>query len=108
MQMKYETSHSLHADSSMGAQVTTTRDSGYFGYRLDRPVKPEPAPVSAPRAPAHAPQQNCMLAALPPADLERMRPQLELVSLPSDLVVFGSCHHSAHGYFPTTSIVTRR
>ncbi len=54
----------------------------------------------------HCPQQNHLLAALPPAEFARLSPQLELVSMQLGEVLYESGSKMAHVYFPTTSIVS--
>ena len=53
-----------------------------------------------------APCQNKMLAALPPRDLERLHPNLELIFLPLGKVLHESGDVLNYVYFPTTSIVS--
>ena len=50
--------------------------------------------------------QNQLLAALPPADYERLRVALEPVELPLGLVVFESGSRLRHLYFPASGIVS--
>ena len=50
--------------------------------------------------------ENFLLAALPEADLERLRPSLMLVSLPLGEALYESGSQLRHVYFPTTSIVS--
>ena len=52
------------------------------------------------------PRQNQILAALPPAEWERWRPQLEAVDMPLGKALYESGKTLAHLYFPTTSIVS--
>lgn len=52
------------------------------------------------------PADNDLLASLPAADLERWRPQLELVDMPLGMVLYESGRTQSHVYFPTTSIVS--
>jgi CRP-like cAMP-binding protein len=54
----------------------------------------------------HSPEQNRLLAALPAAESDRLKPQLELVSLPLGEVLYESGERLQHVYFPTTSIVS--
>jgi len=54
----------------------------------------------------HAPQQNQLLAALSPAEHERLTPQLELISLSLGEVLYESGDRLRHVYFPTDSIVS--
>jgi CRP-like cAMP-binding protein len=51
-------------------------------------------------------KQNSLLAALPPADLERWLPQLEAVDLPLGRVLYESGAVLEHVIFPTTAIVS--
>jgi CRP-like cAMP-binding protein len=55
---------------------------------------------------APAPEQNLLLAALPGAAQERLRPHLELVDLPLGAVLYESGESSRQVYFPTNSIVS--
>jgi CRP-like cAMP-binding protein len=54
----------------------------------------------------HHPQQNRLLAALPPADFERLQPHLKLVVMPLGEVLYEPGILLRHVYFPTTSIVS--
>ena len=54
----------------------------------------------------HHPRQNHLLAALPPADYERLLPDLELVPLPLGWAVYEAGGKLSYVYFPTTSIVS--
>jgi len=54
----------------------------------------------------HAPQQNHLLAALSPAEHERLTPHLELIPLPLGNVLCESGDHLRHAYFPIDSIVS--
>jgi CRP-like cAMP-binding protein len=59
------------------------------------PVKSDPAP-----------QQNHLLAALPPEVQARLFPYLELVPLPLRAVMYESGRSMRHVYFPTDSIIS--
>jgi hypothetical protein len=50
--------------------------------------------------------QNCLLAALPVAEFNRLTPHLDLVQMPFGEVVFHANNKFQHVYFPTTSIVS--
>ena len=52
------------------------------------------------------PEKNLLLAALAPAELKRMRPHLEPVTMPLGDVIYESGRHLDHVYFPTTCIVS--
>jgi len=52
------------------------------------------------------PMENQLLAALPPAELQRWLPLLELVDLPLGHVLYESGCALSHVYFPTTAIVS--
>ena len=54
----------------------------------------------------HSPQQNHLLAALPPDVFERISPNLELVPMALGEVLYESGGQLHHLYFPTTSIVS--
>ena len=54
----------------------------------------------------HSPNQNHLLAALPPAEFERLLPHLELVPMPLGEALYESGGKLQHVYFPTTSIVS--
>ena len=56
--------------------------------------------------PATDPRDNRLLAALPDAEWERWRPQLELVEMPLGKVLYESGSTLTHVYFPTSSIVS--
>lgn len=49
---------------------------------------------------------NRLLNAIPPAELERLLPQLELVALPLGHVLYESGRLLSHAYFPTTAIAS--
>jgi CRP-like cAMP-binding protein len=53
-----------------------------------------------------APQQNHLLAALSPAEQERLYPHLKLVPMPLGKVLYESGDLLRHVYFPTNSIVS--
>jgi CRP-like cAMP-binding protein len=55
---------------------------------------------------AHPAARNKLLAALPDADFERLRPHLEPSSLPLGLTLYGSGVRMTHVYFPTEGIVS--
>jgi CRP-like cAMP-binding protein len=52
------------------------------------------------------PNQNHLLAALPPQDYIRLLPSLELVKLPLGEMIYEPGRHMHYAYFPTTSIVS--
>lgn len=52
------------------------------------------------------PKRNHLLANIPPAVLERWRPQLERVDMPLGLVLYEAGSTQSHVYFPTTAIVS--
>ncbi len=54
----------------------------------------------------HHPEQNHILAALPPAERERLFPHLQLVPMPLGKVLYESGQLLRHVYFPTDSIVS--
>jgi len=54
----------------------------------------------------HDPRQNRLLDALPPADFERLLPDLELVLMPLSWAVYESGGELGYIYFPTTAIVS--
>jgi CRP-like cAMP-binding protein len=54
----------------------------------------------------YSPQQNYLLAALPPAERERLYPHLELISMPLGRVLYESGDTLLHVYFPLDSIVS--
>jgi CRP-like cAMP-binding protein len=56
--------------------------------------------------PLHNPQQNHLLAALPPEDFELFASQLELVPMPLGQMLYEPGTQLRHAYFPTTSIVS--
>ncbi|RPI46169.1 MAG: Crp/Fnr family transcriptional regulator [Betaproteobacteria bacterium] len=55
----------------------------------------------------HTPGQNHLLAALPRADLERLLPDLEHVSLPLGETLYGPGDRQRHLYFMTAGIVSQ-
>ena len=56
--------------------------------------------------PIHDPQHNHLLAALSPAERERLYPHLRLVAMPLGKVLYESGDRLRHVYFPTNSIVS--
>jgi CRP-like cAMP-binding protein len=54
----------------------------------------------------HHPEQNHILAALPPAERERLFPHLQLVPMELGKVLYESGEVLRHVYFPTDSIVS--
>jgi CRP-like cAMP-binding protein len=54
----------------------------------------------------HSPRQNCLLAALPAADLAHLIAYLELVALPLGKMLYEPGGQLQHAYFPTTAIVS--
>jgi CRP-like cAMP-binding protein len=52
------------------------------------------------------PTANRLLAALPPEEMERLRPHLEFAPLPLGWAVYESGSRLRHVYFPTTAIVS--
>lgn len=50
--------------------------------------------------------KNHRLAALPPEELLRLEPHLQVVSLPLGKVLYESGERMTHVYFPTTAIVS--
>jgi CRP-like cAMP-binding protein len=54
----------------------------------------------------HQPQQNHLLAALSPAERERLYPHLQLVPMPLGKVLYESGDLLRHVYFPTDSIIS--
>jgi CRP-like cAMP-binding protein len=52
------------------------------------------------------PQRNQLLAALPPAERERLYPHLQFVEMPLGKVLYESGDALTHVYFPTDSIVS--
>ena len=79
------------------------RDLVYTAYRPRR--YPIMGTVSMP-GPIHDPQQNHLLAALSPAERERLYPHLRLVAMPLGRVLYESGDRLRHVYFPTNAIVS--
>ena len=52
------------------------------------------------------PNQNHLLAALPAAELERLKPNLELIHLPLGDVLYESGGRLSYVYFPTSTIIS--
>src|ERR1700730_17121342 len=55
---------------------------------------------------SHDPQQNHLLAALSPAERERIYPHLQLIPMPLGEILYESGDLLRHVYFPTDSIVS--
>ena len=66
------------------------------------PVARQP-PAAASR---HSPGQNRLLAALPPKELERLAPHLELVALRLGQMLYEPGEQLKNAYFPTTAIAS--
>jgi len=62
--------------------------------------------MSSSTAASNDPKANQLLAALPPQEWSRWRPQLELVDLPLGKVLYEPGDTLSHVYFPTTAIVS--
>ena len=58
------------------------------------------------RSALHAPAQNRLLAALPPAEYARLLPHLELIPLVLGAAHYESGSHQEYVYFPTARIVS--
>jgi CRP-like cAMP-binding protein len=71
-----------------------------------RYTEPPIAAGSSPIPTSHNPKQNHLLAALPPAEFERLSPHLELAPLDLGKVLYESGGALQHVYFPTDSIVS--
>ncbi len=54
----------------------------------------------------HSPNQNLLLAALPPAEFEPLAAHLELVPMPLGAMLYEPGGKLQHAYFPTTAIVS--
>ena len=54
----------------------------------------------------HRPSLNHLLAALPPAELERLAPHLELVPMMVGEMLYEPGQQPRHAYFPTTAILS--
>ena len=54
----------------------------------------------------HHPSQNHLLAALPPAEFERLSGSLERVALPLGEILYEPGAQMQHAYFPTSAIVS--
>jgi CRP-like cAMP-binding protein len=85
-----------------------------MNLQLPELPKPYPNPATAPEAEyrpfalssLQGPAQNHLLAALPPADFERLAPDLELVPMPLGEILYQPGRPIRHAYFPTTAIVS--
>lgn len=73
-------------------------------------LKPRQERRKLPRKPgiasAHNPKKNQLLNALPPADLKRWLPHLELFAMPLGQVLYEAGSVERYVYFPTTAIVS--
>src|SRR4051812_21392568 len=49
--------------------------------------------------------KNLIIAALPAADYERLRPHLELIHLAAGSTVYEPNERLSHAYFPTTCVI---
>ena len=64
-------------------------------------MSPQPA-----KSATHSPNQNHLLAALPPAEFERLAPDLELVPMLLGEILYEPGGQLQHAYFPITAIVS--
>jgi CRP-like cAMP-binding protein len=64
------------------------------------------APVRAPDRTIQSPEQNHLLAALPPEEFGRLAPRLEPVVLRLGEFLYGPDEQMRYAYFPTTAIVS--
>ena len=62
--------------------------------------------MALPHIPPNDPEQNYLLAALAPAERERIFPQLQVAEMPLGKVLYESGDVLRHVYFPTDSIVS--
>jgi CRP-like cAMP-binding protein len=76
------------------------------GLYCNSPDPPPPFARHPMPTPDHLPQQNYLLAALAPAERERLYPHLQLVPMPLGKVLYESGDVLHHVYFPTNSIVS--
>jgi len=77
---------------------------GRSAAKAPSPPPKDEADRVAPDAPS--PHQNHLLNALPPADYDRLAPNLELIPLRLGDVLYESGGHLRYVYFPTTSIIS--
>lgn len=84
----------------MFSTETLTSPTSFSGQNVDLPSK------NISILSAHNPLQNHLLAALPKAEFERLKPHLELVPMPLGEVLYESGGRLQHVYFPTTSILS--
>jgi CRP-like cAMP-binding protein len=66
----------------------------------------EQKPLRPAMPPPHSPNQNHLLAALPPAEFDRLAPNLELVPMLLGQVLYEPGGEMQHAYFPTTAIAS--
>lgn len=85
----------------MPPNVDSSRPGSATGSSAQRDKAERP-----PQGPAPDPRHNRLLAALPDADWQRWRSQLELVALPQGHVLYESGAMLSHGYFPTSAIAS--
>lgn len=69
-------------------------------------VPPQARGKGASAQPPPDPRHNRLLASLPDADWQRLRPQLEPVALRAGQVLYESGAVLSHGHFPTSAIVS--
>jgi len=74
--------------------------------RIGKASSLPPNDSSPVEAPAHTPQQNHLLNALPSSDYERIASHLELVPMRLGEVLYESGVQLRYVYFPTTSILS--
>ena len=80
-------------------------ERGSYGPRP--PERLAPARMSDAKAVPPSPRENRLLAALPPADYDRLLPCLEPVPLPPGWIIYGPRDREKYLYFVTAGIVSR-
>jgi CRP-like cAMP-binding protein len=75
---------------------------------VDKPIDPGPSSESRTSIPSGLPhlRRNKLLSVLPPPEMDRLRPHMELVPLPLAAALYESGDHMNFVYFPTTAIVS--
>lgn len=86
--------------------IESTLAARSIGLARDVSNRPIPRLIGNSVAAAPNPSQNRLLAALPTAEFESLKAQLELVTLPLGEILYHPGEQMRHAYFPTTAIVS--
>src|SRR3954469_22588807 len=89
-------------DNALRIQTYDARPLSVVESLAEYPV----APAEIGAFERHCPKQNQILAGLPDAEYERLRPYLDFVQLPLGMMLHETSGRSSFAYFPTAGIVS--